>query len=193
MDEFQTYHRKVKNLDHQLDEFMRAIRKLGSSIGLVSSAGKLQKHMRDILEVFKSNAALIYQEFAEEGDQELPDIMGEASSRENRSFPELLKALSVELRKFLHHLRDIPEFSDSRIFESILSFEEWLVYRVRGLDDFKGIPLKTRVECLLLSQINLSETLKTTAVMRYINSLMPEMGDHLLKAGDALTTFAKEG
>ncbi|KIO23672.1 hypothetical protein M407DRAFT_26874 [Tulasnella calospora MUT 4182] len=55
-----------------------------------------------------------------------------------REFPELLKELSEELREFLDSLRDIPEFSDTRLSDSIAAFEGWLVYRARGLEDFQA-------------------------------------------------------
>lgn len=137
----QTTHRKIKALKHQLNEFVQAIRQLGSSSSLVCSIDKLKHLVGEILEVFRSNAASIYREYAKKGDHELPQSLEEAKSRK-RSFPELLTALSVELEKFLKHLRNIPEFSDSRLSEAILNFGGWLVYRARGLHEFQGISMK---------------------------------------------------
>ncbi|KAG8924739.1 hypothetical protein FRC01_011106, partial [Tulasnella sp. 417] len=177
--QFKAFYRQFTDLDHRLTEFMQAIRQLGSSSGLIHSVRGLQRLMAEILEVFRSNAAFIYNEFRGKESPELPNILRDhghhhTKSRENRGFPELLKALSGELKKFLNHLRDIPEFSDNRLSESIVGFEGWLVYRARGLDDFQA-------------------SLHSTAVKRYINSLMLEMGEYLTRVGDALTKFAKDG
>ncbi|KIO25453.1 hypothetical protein M407DRAFT_210621 [Tulasnella calospora MUT 4182] len=133
----------IHDLDHRLDEFMRAVRSLGSSSQLILSTIELQRRMTDILDVFRSNAVSIYTAFAESANPELPDIFQSNSPhrtlkpfQDRKQFPELLADISEELGNFLKSLSDIPEFSDKKLTDSILAFEGWLIYRTGSLEDF---------------------------------------------------------
>ncbi|KAG9049963.1 hypothetical protein FS837_008313 [Tulasnella sp. UAMH 9824] len=179
--QFGGFKKSIHDLDHRLDEFMRAVRSLGSSSQLILSTLKLQKRMTDILEVFRSNAISIFTAFAESDGQELPDIFRSNSPHQHRKsfqdrkeFPDLLADISEELGDFLKSLSDIPEFSDKKLTDSILAFEGWLIYRTGSLEDFHGQS-------------------QTHAMERYENSLMLEMSQYMTETGKALAQFAKDG
>ncbi|KAG8929538.1 hypothetical protein FRC01_004188 [Tulasnella sp. 417] len=179
--QFGSFKKSLHDLDHRLDEFMRAVRSLGSSSQLILSALELQRRMMDILDVFRLNAISIYTAFAESDSPELPDIFQSNSPQRTRKhsqnpkqFPELLADISEQLGNFLKSLSDIPEFSDKKLTDSILAFEGWLIYRTGSLEDFHG-------------------QTQTHAMERYENSLMLEMSQYMTETGKALAQFAKDG
>ncbi|KIO23691.1 hypothetical protein M407DRAFT_26893 [Tulasnella calospora MUT 4182] len=179
--QFGCFKKSIHELDHRLDEFMRAVRSVGSSSQLILSTIELQRRMTDILEVFRSNAMSIYNGFAESASPELPDIFQsnsphrtQKSSQDQKPFPELLADISEELGNFLKSLSDIPEFSDKKLTDSILAFEGWLIYRTGSLEDIQ-------------------DQSQTRAMERYENSLMLEMIHYMRETGKALAHFAKDG
>lgn len=142
--------RQVTELDERLHHFMRAVRLLGSSSGLISSARGLQRRMARIREAFRSSAATIYKGFGEKEHSEVPEALrfhskkqfgNESMERYLRDFPTLLQDMAGELAEFLDSLQDIPEFelSDKNLTDTILAFERWLMYRADGLVDFRGM------------------------------------------------------
>ncbi|KIO25454.1 hypothetical protein M407DRAFT_8421 [Tulasnella calospora MUT 4182] len=160
----------IHDRDHRLEEFMRAVRSLGSSSQLILSALELQRRMVDILEVFRSNALSIFTTFAESDGQELPDIFqsnsphrGLKSFQDRKQFPELLADISEELGDFLKSLSDMPEFSDKN----------------------SPTPFWRSRAGLFTERIR--------AMERYENSLMLEISQYMTETGKALAYFAKDG
>ncbi|KAG8955144.1 hypothetical protein FRC04_009602 [Tulasnella sp. 424] len=176
-----TFKEEIKNLESQIHEFIDAVRPLGSSSGLIFSARRLRYRMAEIQDRFSANAAAIYVAFRENLTSELPEDLRVRSpvnfGRQGgsmESFPDLLQDLASEVREFMHSLRDIPEFSDKGLTESLDAFAAWMDYRANGLQDFGA-------------------ELETPALYRYTNGLMVEMGKYLNQTGDALKHFGTGG
>ncbi|KAG8987437.1 hypothetical protein FRB90_003346 [Tulasnella sp. 427] len=181
VDQFVQFQKKLKDLEVEIDKFTGAVRPLGSSSGLIFSAIRLPRRMREIGDIFYANASFIYDTFGESRRSELPqNFKTYAPDNVDRDpgsvgdFPNLLRGLASELREFLDSLRDIPEFSDKALPESLEMFASWLEYRAGGLEEF-------------------DYQLHTPALRRYTNSLMAEMEKHLKQTGDALSRFGKDG
>ncbi|KAG9009636.1 hypothetical protein FRB90_008227 [Tulasnella sp. 427] len=143
---FLKFNTKLMDLEEEIHGFTRAVRPLGSSSGLIFSAIRLPRRMKDIRDVFYANASTLYEAFGETHDSDLPrsfrKYAPEKYDRQNDSrgnFPTLLRGLAGELREFLDSLRDIPEFSDKALPESLEAFASWLDYRANGLQDFGGV------------------------------------------------------
>lgn len=137
--------RKIHNLENRIHEFTRAVRPLGSSSGLIFSTIRLRGHMTDVQDVFFANAASIYVAFGEKPRSELPQVLRVHSPATSgrqagsmKDFPDLLEGFASELREFLASLRDIPEFSDKGLTDSLEAFATWLDYRANGLQDFSS-------------------------------------------------------
>ncbi|KAG8918741.1 hypothetical protein FRC01_001681, partial [Tulasnella sp. 417] len=200
---FLVFEKLVTGLDGELHHFMRAVRLLGSSSGLISAARGLRKRINLICGVFRSSAVEIYQNFGENENSEVPEDLRFHSQKQFRNeskerylleFPALLQDISKELAEFLDSLQDIPEFelSDKHLTDTILAFEGWLVYRANGLEDFSGMVQK--VSFLDgLSDSTVLDDLQTPAVKFYTNSLVIEMGRYLRDLGRALREFVKDG
>ncbi|KAG8929539.1 hypothetical protein FRC01_004189 [Tulasnella sp. 417] len=173
--------RGIRSLEDRIHECTRAVRPLGSSSGLIFSAIGVRRHMTEIQDVFFANAAAIYVAFGEKPESELhPKLRSYSPAKSGRQagdmkdFPDYLTGFASELRQFLNSLYDIPEFSDKALTDSIEGFAAWLDYRANGLQDF-------------------GDTLSTSALKRYTNGLMLEMGKYLKQMGDALHNFSKDG
>lgn len=196
--------REIKNLESQIHEFIDGVRPLGSSSGLIFSARRLRYRMAEIQDRFSANAAAIYVAFRENLTSELPEDLRVRSpvnfGRQGgsmESFPDLLQDLASEVREFMHSLRDIPEFSDKGLTESLDAFAAWMDYRANGLQDFGGKPSSTldtrRRSYLTLGCTYCIAELETPALYRYTNGLMVEMGKYLNQTGDALKHFGTGG
>ncbi|KIO23681.1 hypothetical protein M407DRAFT_26884 [Tulasnella calospora MUT 4182] len=200
---FLTFEKRVAELDGKLHHFMRAVRLLGSSSGLISAARGLQRRMAQICEAFRSSAAAIYKSFGEKEYSEVPEALrfhsrkqfgNESMELYLREFPTLLQDISKELAEFLDSLQDIPEFelSDKHLMDTILGFEGWLMYRATGLEDFCGMVDNTWFLGILSDRV-VPGDFQTPAVKFYTNSLVIEMGRYLKELGQALHEFIKEG
>jgi len=143
--------RRVKWLDKGLQNFINAVRQLGSSVGLLSSAFQLRARLAQILHLFQLNAAELF-------DDSEPVWLLKSRSKEWRrrptetrirptwdiqsdpeSMPDELELLAEDLNTFLECLNQIPEFSDEAVNTSVTSFQDDLKYWASCLRDFKGI------------------------------------------------------
>ncbi|KIO25402.1 hypothetical protein M407DRAFT_8444 [Tulasnella calospora MUT 4182] len=170
---FESLSEKVNDLGHKFEEFMRAIRPIGASSGLIAISKKLREGIKGLLQEFGSNSAKIWTEFSlETGSIELPGKLKDVSKREFR-LPEMMEDLAEDLRVFFNGLCAIPEFSDGRLTDALVEFHEWLLYRA---------------ECIA-SHIALRQVGPST-IRQYISRVMTEMGDYVSKVGSALSDFA---
>lgn len=173
---FESLSEKVNDLGHKFEEFMRAIRPIGASSGLIAISKKLREGIKGLLQEFGSNSAKIWTEFSlETGSIELPGKLKDVSKREFR-LPEMMEDLAEDLRVFFNGLCAIPEFSDGRLTDALVEFHEWLLYRA---------------ECIA-SHIALRQVGPST-IRQYISRVMTEMGDYVSKVGSALSDFAHAG
>ncbi|KAG8910726.1 hypothetical protein FRC00_007652, partial [Tulasnella sp. 408] len=172
--DFESLSKEVDDLCHELEEFMRAIRPIGSSSGLISTSRVIRSCMDDVLGEFGSNSAEIWRDFSlGVGSIELPHKLKVASNPEIQ-LPERMRVLSERLEAFLEGLCDIPEFSDERLKNALLEFREWLLYRA---------------ECIALHRD--SKLVKQSTVQKYISQVMKEMENYVSSVKDALSKFVQ--
>ncbi|KAG8929533.1 hypothetical protein FRC01_004183 [Tulasnella sp. 417] len=179
--QFCAFDKRVVEFENRLHEFEREVRRLGSSSGLIHATHEVREQLVQIFEVFRSYSASIYLMFGEKTICETPDVFrphlldhSGSTADLKRDILDLLKELSDGLDEFLDSLRDIPEFTDKRLTNSIVAFQGWLEYRAEGLEDFKG-------------------DLQVPAVKLYVQGLMEEMAKYLKLTDNAIESFAKDG
>lgn len=161
--------RRVRQVDEQLLSFGNAVRPLGSSVGLISSAYYLRARLQQILHLFRENASDI---FPDKVKKEAVEPMRPLSSRKrsksrdprrapNRQirpslplisdleeFPHQFELLAMDLVSFLHFLHDIPEFTDESLTASVFSFQGDLKYWASCLKEFEGrVSLYQLLQC----------------------------------------------
>lgn len=141
------FRREIKSLADKFDRFMGAIRPIGSSSGLIYTSKALQKSMKDVSDVFRSNAANMWKFYSKTSvDDSLPDnlrppeglaptfeALADAQKAVLSQLPVTLKTLSDHLGEFLNGLHEIPEFTDKRLTDALDEFRNWLVYRAEYL------------------------------------------------------------
>ncbi|KAG9038724.1 hypothetical protein FS837_001200 [Tulasnella sp. UAMH 9824] len=175
--EFKSFSKEVRDLGHKFEEFMRAIRPIGSSSGLICTSKDLQQYMNDVLYGFRSNSAEIWRVFAaRSGSDEMPDDLQGSLAPAMSLLPNKMGVLSEGLNAFLNGLRDIPEFSDKLLTDSLLEFRDWLVYRAECLQSCRDASVEG-----------------SAATRRYISQVMKEMSLYIRKAGVALQAFTEGG
>ncbi|KIO17627.1 hypothetical protein M407DRAFT_227814 [Tulasnella calospora MUT 4182] len=178
--EFETFSEETKDLADKFDEFMRAIRPIGSSSGLIRVAEELQKSMRDVRGAFGSNSAEMWKFYSRTESDELPDKLRDFPRDPPvpvvSQLPKTMDDLSDHLDAFLKGLGEIPEFSDKRLTGALREFQDWLDYRVEYLDSRRGA---------------LGE--RSAAARRCIGRIMGEMSGHIRAVKAALKAFKEEG
>lgn len=120
---------------------MRAIRPIGSSSGLISTARELEKDVLNVVKKFGSNSAEIWREFSlGVGSNELPPILQGVSSEDSATteLPQAMSGLLERLTKFIRGLCEIPEFSDKRLTDALVEFHGWLRYRSECIESRRG-------------------------------------------------------
>ena len=166
--------RRVKWLDKGLQNFINAVRQLGSSVGLLSSAFQLRARLAQILHLFQLNAAELFDDIHKDASE--PVWLLKSRSKEEwrsrptetrirptwdiqsdpESMPDELELLAEDLNTFLECLNQIPEFSDEAVNTSVTSFQNDLKYWASCLRDFKGIRYRQLLQSSLfdLNSIN---------------------------------------
>lgn len=124
-------------MDSELLSFGNAVRPLGSSVGLISSAWHLRVRLQQILHLFRENAADIFPEKVKHEQAEAaPPSSSRKTSMERaarrptqdprlsraihlglsnmnsdlEAFPDQFRLLAKDLLSFLHSLHDTPEY-----------------------------------------------------------------------------------
>lgn len=153
---FSLLDRRVKWLDKGLQNFINAVRQLGSSVGLLSSAFQLRARLAQILHLFQLNAAELFDDIHKEASEPVWLLKSRSKEWKRRhtetrirptwdiqsdpeSMPDELELLAEDLNTFLECLNQIPEFSDEAVNTSVTSFQDDLKYWASCLRDFKGI------------------------------------------------------
>jgi hypothetical protein len=148
--------------DAQLRDFENASRELGSSVGIVWSAFRLQERLAKILFLFRENAACLYPRKITRKPQEVllnPNVMERREDWRNRStvpltqenlelhmLPDQLGGLAGDVGAFINCLNEFEEFNDEAISQSMRVFEGDL--RVRPI--FDSFPVSAPYLVLLI-------------------------------------------
>jgi hypothetical protein len=128
--------------------------RLGSSVGLLSSAFHLRARLSQILHLFRENAAELFRDVLRQSVEPTrplgtrkrrkplrptqkmrPDI---TIRSDPEALPEELDFLATDLHTFLECLNQIPEFTDEGVNSTALSFHNDLKYWASGLQEYKG-------------------------------------------------------
>lgn len=151
--------RQLIQLDQGLQAFQTAARQLGSSVGLLASASQLRMRLHTVEALFHENAADLFPDIKprviSETDQHKPKKRTRLGSRrvrrnskaiflrpvlETRPDPETLPGeltnLARDVKSFLNHLEEFPEFMDEALNASITAFESDLRVSPRQKDHF---------------------------------------------------------
>ena len=145
--------------DTQLRDFENASRELGSSVGIVWSAFRLQERLAKILFLFRENAACLYPRKITRKPQAQdvflnPNILEQRQDWRNRStvplahdnlqlsmLPNELESFAGDVGTFISCLNEFEEFNDEAISQSMRAFEGDL--RVRHI--FYSFPVWRRI------------------------------------------------
>ncbi|CCL98725.1 uncharacterized protein FIBRA_00730 [Fibroporia radiculosa] len=192
---FDQFQRRMTKLDTELRNFANAARRLGSSVGILSSSVRLRQRLAQLLWLFRENAADLFPRKVRRQPREmLVDPGMHQGGRKNRRyrapshvvsptvvakldpevFPEQLQALAREVITFLDCLNEFPEFNDEAVNASVLSLESDLKYWASCLKAYEG-------------------QFRYPAVQRYLHDLTSEMGEHLDSITSALSIFIEIG
>ncbi|KAG8897851.1 hypothetical protein FRC01_011149, partial [Tulasnella sp. 417] len=170
----------IRDLAEKFGEFMRAIRPIGSSIGLISTSEELQKSTKKVRDAFGSNSAETWHLYARTGRVELPDALRDGLKEPPEGIvlhlSRTMDDLSGNLDEFLSGLDLIPDFSDERLTDALVEFRDWLDYRAQYLESRRGILGK-----------------ESAAARRCIGRLMKEMLHHVQTVKAVLQHFTEEG
>ena len=219
-----TYHTLVySSFDAQLRDFENASRELGSSVGIVWSAFRLQERLAKILFLFRENAAYLYPRKIMRKEVLLnPNIMDRRQDWRNRStvpisqdnleldmLPNQLESLAGDVVAFISCLNEFEEFNDEAISQSMRSFEGDL--RVRRIPHsfplvshlvfdrsifrlaFTSTKVSALSQLMCVGYIVSLDQFRSSAVQRYVHDLMHEIGGHLDEITSALTIFIEIG
>ncbi|KAG9318950.1 WD40-repeat-containing domain protein [Chiua virens] len=187
---FHILERRIETLDKQLRDFENASRELGSSVGIVWSACKLQEGLAKVLSLFRENAACLYPRKISRKPQEMLlnlNVIERPQEWRSRStipilrdelelemLPKYLKDLASDLGAFIGYLSEFEEFNDEAISQSMRAFEDDLNYFSDRLSEYK-------------------HQFRSTAVQRYAHDLMFEIGSHIDEVTAALNIFIEIG
>ncbi|KAG8985218.1 hypothetical protein FRB90_004877 [Tulasnella sp. 427] len=168
----------IMALEHNLDAFMRAVRPIGSSSGLIYAAMELKHQDMSILRICGSIAGAIWRRGPSNSDQaDLPERM-----RSELIYPvcleDVLGKLSSALRGFLNSLQDIPEFSDTPLTDFLHRSIEWLDYRADALTQEQELDPERQI---------------LTARLRYLCQLLKELSFYIRQVTAGLTSFLQDG
>ncbi|KAF8838740.1 hypothetical protein BDN67DRAFT_1070510, partial [Paxillus ammoniavirescens] len=186
-DMFFRFEKRVGDLDEELRSFESAVRLLGSSARVPSSAFKLREHLTNILFLFRENAANLYPRKITRQPREMllnsnvvdrhkrmdwrghrPSPVAKhllGTSLEPDTLPSQFESFARDIVTFLNCLDEFVGLPDD-VSQPMQSFEGDLKYWASCLAEYKG-------------------QFRSPAVQRYIHDLTTEIGDHI----DNLTTM----
>ncbi|KAI0074084.1 WD40 repeat-like protein [Panus rudis PR-1116 ss-1] len=190
---FNSFERRITNLDTQLRNFANAARRLGSSVGILSSVFYLRERLTQILFLFRENASDIFPRKVAKPSRESMMSPKLRDRRKNRrkgpvhlmnpalleeldleAFPDQFEKFAEDVTTFLDCLNEFPEFTDEGVNTSIMSLEGDLKYWASCLRVYEG-------------------QFRYPAVQRYVHDLSGEMGEHLDSITSALQMFIEIG
>jgi len=133
--------RQINALDKGLQEFQNAVRQLGSSIGLLSSAYRLRQRLFVVLHLFRENAESLFPKYIRPKPEPLDVPAPRKSTRaggpkaailrrptmnvehDAEDLPQEMELMAHDVMSFLHHLEEFPEFVDEAVNASITAFQ----------------------------------------------------------------------
>ncbi|KAG8991861.1 hypothetical protein FRB90_001203, partial [Tulasnella sp. 427] len=182
--DFKTLDEKVRQLTTRLEEFMRVIRPIGSSSGLIEAAKKFQAQLNRVLQLFQSNSAEIWREFSWCTEmEEIPETLRFGPQTANSAIqllPVVMYDLAKGLDAFLHGISDIPEFSDKRLTDALKEFRSWIVYRAWRMSSHRY-------------QKEAQATVRESTIRQYIWQTMREMTNQIPTIEKAFSKFVEGG
>ncbi|KAF9244203.1 WD40-repeat-containing domain protein [Melanogaster broomeanus] len=191
-DLFYKFERRVEILNKELRDFANSSHQLGSSVGIVSSASRLQERLAKIMFLFRENAASLFPRKISRNPQEaliIPNInvMERRPEWHRRPsvpilqerldlemLPTQLEGLSKDVGAFSNCLNEFQEFTDEAINQSMRAFESDLMYWASCLYGYKN-------------------QFRSPAVQRYAHDLTSEIGAHMDNVTVALSIFIEIG
>lgn len=195
---FRKFDKSISSLDQGLLSFQTAARQLGSSVGLLASAHQLRTRLHTIQALFHENAADIFPTQIKSKAIDIEPLKPKTKRNKNNprarsnsralllrrstvtvapeldTLPAELFALSRDVKAFLTHLEEFPEFVDEALNESITAFEMDLQYRADCLSEYQ-------------------DQFRWKAVQKYVHGVSMEMTLHLDIITRALQEFVANG
>ncbi|PVG01421.1 WD40 repeat-like protein [Serendipita vermifera] len=194
---FRRFDKVLSALDQGLAAFQTAARQLGSSVGLLASAAQLRNRLMKVEALFHENASEIFpsikSKFVDTSEQLKPRTKKKppARTRSNskallfrpaamnaapdpETLPYELFELAKDVKAFLKHLEEFPEFVDEALNASITAFESDLRYRADCLSEYE-------------------DQFRWPAVQRYVHAVSTEMTVHMQTMTQALKDFVDNG
>ncbi|KAF8317733.1 hypothetical protein DL93DRAFT_2095693 [Clavulina sp. PMI_390] len=204
--DIKSFQTRVKGLDKELQGFIVAVRQLGSSVGLISSAFQLRARFAQILYLFQLNASTLFDTPVDMAEpvwrskylkqakhktalHELRPIIEFTSDPE--AMPIELKLLADDFSSFLGCLNQIPEYDDEIINPPIISFQKDLNYWASCLQDFRGIFFHGGILLILIQGI--ADQFQSRSIKYHVHDLALEMEEHIESITQTLTTFVNTG
>ncbi|CUA74295.1 hypothetical protein RSOLAG22IIIB_11114 [Rhizoctonia solani] len=197
------FQKSISHLDLNLQQFANAIRRLGSSVGLLGATAQIQRCLPRILHLFQVNASKLF----DTGVAAYTPDFGVGPPKRNRrssvlgvpvikapsvlepqmprinELPGELNKLAEALRTLVKRLYDVPEFVDETVHTT-----HWPVNKAfRGFAD----DLSYRADCLGDSEFK--NQLGNIAFARHINELTDDLSSQADHMSDALKGFIDAG
>ncbi|KAI0270470.1 WD40-repeat-containing domain protein [Gloeopeniophorella convolvens] len=182
-------------LDRKLLGFSNAVRQLGSSVGILSSALRLRERLTQLAWLFHENAAALFPLCVPHQPKEALVAPHGGLPRRKRAraktpfhfhrplvyrnlgledFPEQFGLLARDVVAFLSRLNEFPEFTDEALNGSIIAFEGDLKYWSSCLKVYRG-------------------QFGYPSVQRYLHDLLSEISGHIEAINSSLSTFVDIG
>ncbi|KIO25425.1 hypothetical protein M407DRAFT_25224 [Tulasnella calospora MUT 4182] len=185
--EFILFEKSVKDLEENLETFMRAVRPIGSSSGLIRAARKIEEEMITILDQMRYTTAKIWTKFAT--SRERPHSVLPEDLRNGQMASWMLvksfRTLSETLQEFLDSLEDIPDIP------VLVGLQGQCIERIRRQVIERSVALEFNGISLTLRAGTSFEN--SAADWRYMIQVMAEMITYVNKAGKVLKEFTKDG
>lgn len=159
--------RRINSLDRELRNFANAVRQLGSSSGVLTSALQLRDRLPYVLFLFHENAAYLFPSKIHRKnieaflDQRVPTqelspsavtrlrLKHKALLRPGRmipvknlvveDLPDQMEIFAKDIMSVLDRLNEFPEFSDKTVNSAIVAFEADLKYWASCLRTYEGM------------------------------------------------------
>ncbi|CAE6356848.1 unnamed protein product [Rhizoctonia solani] len=200
IEKFRAFDECISLLVLKLDSFANAVRQLASSAGLLNATNHLRGRLPRIQRLFQDNASGLFDIIPRVVDSTSPpnahrrrssgkrrntgeSMRQNPQSMEINAFPDELELLAKDLETFVHHLMDVPEFTDESVHTtheavnvSVIAFAKDLRYRASCLKEFED---------------RLAG--KDPVISGHINELTEDLVSHAVCVRDALNAFIEVG
>ncbi|CAE6417437.1 unnamed protein product [Rhizoctonia solani] len=201
IEKFRAFDECISLLMLKLDTFANAVRQLASSAGILNATNHLRWRLPRIQRLFQDNASGLFDIIPRATDGAAGSSNAHrhrtASKRRNtgesmrrdpqpteiNTFPDELELLAKDLEAFVHHLIDVPEFTDESVHTtheavnvSAIAFAKDLRYRASCLKEFEDRLLEN-----------------DPVISSHINEFTEDLVSHAVCVRDALNAFIEVG